>query len=135
MFGVWQGIPYLFSDFIGSMCGISHERRRSLVAPKSAWYRGFLCWIAFPPLSLLIWDKPVQLIVLYSVLSALFMPFLAGTLLYMNSRRDWVGAELSNRWPARLSLLLCLALFGYLGLSELSERLGDLILALPRYSW
>ena len=67
--------------------------------------------------------KPVMLIVAYSVLGALFMPFLAATLLYMNSRAEWVGRDLRNGPLQRLALVVCLLLFGFLGGSRLLEAL------------
>ena len=62
------------------------------------------------------------MIVAYSVLGALFMPFLAATLLYMNSRRDWVGSLRNGPWHV-LALILCLLLFGVLGGSDLWDVL------------
>jgi Mn2+/Fe2+ NRAMP family transporter len=76
-------------------------------------------------LTLLPADRPVGVVVAYAVTGALFMPFLAGTLLYMNGRRDWVGA-LRNGWLATALLVLCLILFGYLGWVELREVVGRL---------
>jgi Mn2+/Fe2+ NRAMP family transporter len=119
LLGVWQGVPYLFADFVGLMKGLSPDRRRALMNVRSVWYRGYLAWLALPPLALLIFERPVMLIVVYSVMGALFMPFLAATLLYLNSRRDLVGAGLSTGWIGTTLLLLCLALFGYLAVDEL----------------
>ena len=63
---------------------------------------------------ILLLGKPVWVILIYSVVAALFMPFLAATLLYMNSRRDWVGEEFRNGWFTIVSLVASLLLFGYL---------------------
>jgi hypothetical protein len=106
------------------MRGLSRERREVLVSTRSPWYRAYLAWLALPPLLLLAVGRPVGLIVLYAVAGALFMPFLAGTLLYMNSRADWVGPDLRSGRPTQLLLLLCLALFAYLGVRQLLESLG-----------
>ena len=62
----------------------------------------------------LMFGRPVAMIVLYSILGALFMPFLAATLLILNNRADWVHA-LRNRWWTNILLSLTLALFAYLG--------------------
>jgi Mn2+/Fe2+ NRAMP family transporter len=72
-------------------------------------------------MALLFTERPVAVIVTYAVVGALFMPFLAGTLLYMNSRPDWVGSDLRNGWLTTLLLILCLALFGFLGIRELAS--------------
>ena len=67
---------------------------------------------------------------IYSVVGALFMPFLAATLLYMNSRRDWVGDRLRNGWLTNALLILSLVLFGYLsvqGIAGAFEKLTALM--------
>ena len=46
-----------------------------------------------------------------SIAGAFFMPFLAATLLYLNNRREWMGA-LANRWLGNTALIVCLLVFG-----------------------
>jgi Mn2+/Fe2+ NRAMP family transporter len=121
MLGVWQGVPYLFCDFVSLMRRLPAEEQRAALSTRSPWYRAYLLWLAVPPMLLLAFDRPVGLIVLYSVTSALFMPFLAATLLFMNSSRRLVGRRLRNGVSARLVLVLCLALFAYLGLRQVAE--------------
>lgn len=130
MIGVWQGVPYLFCDFVALMKRLPKQPRAELLSVRSIWYRAYLFWLAVPPLTLLLMDKPVALIVFYSVIGALFMPFLAGTLLYMNSRSDWVGKEFRNSWLTRVLLVVALILFGYLCLDELRDALGVISLKL-----
>ncbi len=126
MLGVWQGIPYLFCDFISLMRRLpAHERLRAIDS-RSVWYRAFLLWLSVPPMLLLAAGRPVGLVVLYSVLGAMFMPFLAATLLLMNSRREWVGPALRTGVVGNLLLLLCLALFAVLAFDELRENFGKL---------
>jgi Mn2+/Fe2+ NRAMP family transporter len=119
LLGVWQGVPYLFADFVGMLRGGAAAR----VDVRSAEYRAFVIWLALPPLLLLVFGRPVMLIVAYSVVGALFMPFLAATLLYLNSRRRLVGDALRSGIATNLLLWLCLALFSLLAIDELSERL------------
>ncbi len=119
MIGVWQGVPYMFCDFVGLLKRLPSDEQQAIVATRSSWYRGYLIWLAFAPLLLLLIEKPVGLIVFYAVIGALFMPFLAATLLYMNSRRDWVGEEFRNGWVTNVLLVLSLILFGYLCFDEL----------------
>lgn len=116
--GVWQGVPYLFADYAGMM------RRRGVPEPPSATgrlYRGWLLVLTFPPMAFLLLDKPVWLVVAYAALGALFMPFLAATLLWLNNRRDLVG-DLRNGPLANLALVACLALFAYLGWTEVGRK-------------
>ncbi len=114
MLGVWQGVPYIFCDFVGFMWRMTPERHRLMTQGRSIPYRGFLAWLALPSMSLLFINRPVAVIMAYSVLGALFMPFLAGTLLYLNSRSRWVGKDMTNGPLIRILLLLSLVLFGYL---------------------
>ncbi|MGH2568153.1 MAG: Nramp family divalent metal transporter, partial [Bacteroidota bacterium] len=88
--------------------------------PDTPLYKGYLLYLAFPPMLLLLFGKPVWVIVVYSVVGAFFMPFLAGTLLYMNNKPAWVG-ELKNRWVVNALLLLSLVLFGYLAVTEIVD--------------
>jgi len=124
MLGVWQGVPYLFADFVGLMREASAEEHRRMVSTRSRWYRGFLIWLALPPLVLLITKKPFELVVVYAVLGALFMPFLAATLLYLNHGRERTG-ELRNRWWSVALLLICLGLFAYLAVLKILAVVGN----------
>jgi hypothetical protein len=56
-------------------------------------------------------DRPIWVIKTYTLTSGLFMPILAASLLWMNSRTRWVG-KLRNGALAWFALLLALALFG-----------------------
>jgi Mn2+/Fe2+ NRAMP family transporter len=122
LFGVWQSVPYFFVDSIASLKLRSPLRTSQFKIDSSRLYRGFLLYLAFPPMLLLLFGKPVWVIVVYSIVGALFMPFLAGTLLYLNNTRAWVG-ELKNHWLINTLLLLSLALFGYLAWTEIAEAL------------
>jgi Mn2+/Fe2+ NRAMP family transporter len=120
MLGVWQGVPYLFADFVHEWRNTDGEK---LIDTGSAAYRAYLAFLAIPPMILLWAGKPVWVVLIYSVAGAAFMPLLAGLLLYMNGLRDWLGA-LRNRWPANLALLAALALFAALFVQELIEALA-----------
>ena len=74
-------------------------------------------------MALLLFDRPVAVVIVYTVVGALFMPFLAGTLLYMNSKRAWVG-NLKTGWVLNVLLALALILFLYLAVHQLIETFG-----------
>lgn len=129
LFGVWQSVPYFFADCITSLKRADSDETPARRNPptwdadrtsESPLYRGFLLYLAFPPMLLLLFGRPVWVIVMYSIVGAFFMPFLAGMLLYMNNTRAWVGT-LKNRWPMNALLLLSLALFGFLAWTEIAE--------------
>jgi hypothetical protein len=75
-------------------------------------YRGFLLCMALLPMLLLVFRAPVQVVRLYTITGALFMPLLAILLLYL-SRPKWLGAYASGMLM-QVCLGLCLVLFGYL---------------------
>ena len=52
--GVWQGIPYLFADFMALFKQVSREDRNAMIRTDSPYYRGFLLFLTFPPMSLLL---------------------------------------------------------------------------------
>jgi Mn2+/Fe2+ NRAMP family transporter len=126
MLGVWQGVPYLFADTVMVM-----RRRGTTVSGdrppidinRSPLYRAYLVYLAFPPLIMLAFEKPVAIVILYAVAGAFFMPFLATILLLMNNRREWVG-KLSNPVTINALLALSLVLFGTIFVFEVLERIG-----------
>ena len=117
MLGVWQGVPYLFADFIHEWRGNDDEKS---IDCRSVPYRLFLAWLSLPPMILLWSGKPVWVVLAYAVAGAAFMPLLAGLLLYMNGYRKWAG-DLRNRWPSNLALLAALSVFAILLVEKLAE--------------
>ncbi len=112
MIGVWNGIPYLFTDFVHT----SKKQQAKFSSEDYAGtlhYRAYLLYLALPPMILLTLGKPVWIVVIYSVAGAFFMPFLAVLLVYMNNRRDWLKAY-SNGHIMNAFLLVSILLFGYL---------------------
>jgi len=119
MLGVWQGVPYIFADFM--RCWRGETAAKDAVNTDSAAYRGFLFYLAIPPMVLLLAAKPVWIVVIYSISGALFMPFLAGTLLYMNNQKRLVG-DLQNSWRVNLLLVSALAVFGWLAINTILQE-------------
>jgi Mn2+/Fe2+ NRAMP family transporter len=118
MLGVWQGVPYLFADFVHQYTW--HPEKPVAINTGSATYRGYMLYLALPPMLLLLSGKPVWLIIIYAVAGAFFMPLLALLLLYMNNRRAWLGDE-KNGWVSNVVLLLSVLVFGRLLYTELSR--------------
>lgn len=116
MIGVWNGIPYLFTDYII----ISKHKPSGTNYTQSAYYRGYLLYLAIPPMLLLMFGKPVWIVVIYSVAGAFFMPFLAALLLYMNNKREWLK-HFRNGYLMNGFLSVSILLFGYLLIEKLSR--------------
>lgn len=120
MLGVWHGIPYLFADFIQQYrAQPGHTIKVDTRAPA---YRGYLLYIALPPMLLLLADKPVWLVIIYAVAGAFFMPLLGGVLLYLNNRKAWLG-ELRYGWPMNTLLVITVLVFVLLLVNKLSSYL------------
>jgi Mn2+/Fe2+ NRAMP family transporter len=117
MLAVWQGVPYLFADFT------AHWRRWGAGpdedVTRTKAYRGYLLFLAGPPLVLLFKEQPVAMVVLFTIVGACFMPFLAALLLYLNNRRDWIGPLRNHVWH-NAALIVALLLFGWIAVSELA---------------
>ena len=117
LIGVWSGVSLMFADFVGNLRGLpaGHPDTRT----GGRLFRAYLLWLTFPPMLLLLLDQPVGLIIAYGVLGALFMPFLAVTLLFLLNRPvDGVPAEWRNGWLSNSLLMICAALFVALAVNE-----------------
>jgi Mn2+/Fe2+ NRAMP family transporter len=127
MLGVWHGVPYLFANFVmqyrkrgqttfatDATVGGTEDEGKSGLSPfaRTPAYRGFLLYMALVPMVLLVFRAPVQVVRLYTIAGAMFIPLLAILLLYMN-RPKWIG-EHANGKVMQACLGLCLALFVYL---------------------
>jgi len=121
MLGVWQGVPYIFADFVKNFKkntdNVSSEKLHS-----SFNYRLFLVLMASLPFALLFIGKPVWLIVVYAIAGSLFMPYLAITLLYLNNNASLLKSE-NNSILINIFLLINLLLFLYLGIMEIINYL------------
>jgi Mn2+/Fe2+ NRAMP family transporter len=120
LFGVWHGVSLLFSDFVEHVQGHTERSER---AEKKWPFRAFLAWLTFPPMLLLFLERPFLLVIIYGVVGAFFMPFLAVTLiLLLNSKR--VAPEHRNGWISNGLLAASALLFIALCLNEIAELIA-----------
>ncbi len=122
MIGVWHGVPFLFANFLYHFTQHTHLLESHASISRTPAYRGYLAYLAILPMSLLLLERPVWIVITYAVTGAIFMPLLAALLLYMNSCRSWLG-EHANGWPSKVFLGVSLLIFGYLLVLELLSRL------------
>ncbi len=124
--GGQNGVPYLFSHLVALTKGVPEPNHAAYTATTSRWYRGFLLYMAFPPLVWLIFGRPVQVVVTTAIMSSFVTPFIAATLLYMNNKREWVGKA---KYSIVINVLLtaALVLFLYLMGTEIVDQLGKLL--------
>ncbi|MFF8830369.1 Nramp family divalent metal transporter [Streptomyces sp. NPDC015131] len=107
LIGVWHGVSLMFADFVSHFRGRGRARDAGTgeavaagAREKSLPFRAYLLWLTFPPMALLFLDQPFGLVIVYGVIGAFFMPFLALTLVWLlnSSRtpREWRNGWLSN---------------------------------------
>jgi Mn2+/Fe2+ NRAMP family transporter len=122
--GVWNGVSLMFADFLGTIRGLDVDDPRRRLG--GSYYRAFIVWLTIPPIGLLFLDQPIGLIIAYGVLGALFMPFLAITLLVLlntdRTPRAWRNRPLSNTVMGISALL-----FVVLGVQQLVTEIGKLV--------
>jgi Mn2+/Fe2+ NRAMP family transporter len=121
LLGVWQSVPYLFVNLVRTSRPATNIGSPAGLQRRSLPYRGYLLFMTFPPMLLLLLGRPVWLVISYAALGALFMPFLATTLLFMNNRRAEMGALRNGIW-SNAGLILCILLFGILGCREILDK-------------
>ncbi|OUE19283.1 Divalent metal cation transporter MntH [Clavibacter michiganensis] len=122
--GVWNGVSLMFADFLGTVRGLDVDDPRRRLG--GSYYKAFIVWLTIPPIGLLFLDQPIGLIIAYGVLGALFMPFLAITLLVLlntdRTPRAWRNRPLSNTVMGLSALL-----FVVLGVQQLVTEVGKLV--------
>jgi Mn2+/Fe2+ NRAMP family transporter len=109
LLGVWQSVPYIFSDIIRL---IKEESPKSInkVDTKSFSYKGYLYALALIPVFGL-WIGFSQIQKLYAIIGALFIPMLALALLILNTRAKFAAETYRNRPLTTLCLIAILLFF------------------------
>ena len=123
LLGVWQGVPYMYADLYGIVRGYSSEVREKLTQVTSTPYRLALVFITLIPIPFAFLNRPLLILITYTIVGSLFIPFLAATLLYLNNRVGWDSAVRRNGWGANFVLILILAFFVVVGVRDILSAL------------
>ena len=111
LLGVWQSVPYLYADFYSILKKMPAEARAGVTKVTSTPYRLALVFVTLAPIPFAFTGQPLQVIVTYTIVGSLFVPFLAATLLYLNNRVQWTAPVPHNnrhqRAAARDPLAVC----------------------------
>ena len=124
LLSVWQSVPYLYADFYSIIKKLSPDERRHATMVTSAPYRFALMFVSLVPLPFAFTGRPLTVIVIYTIVGSLFVPFLAATLLYLNNRVKWSAPVPRNNWPTNALLVVILLLFAIVGFDEARKALG-----------
>ena len=123
LLGVWQSVPYLYADLYGIVTKMTPAERAEAVKVTSRPYRLALLFITLVPLPFAFTGQPIQVVITYTIVSSLFVPFVALTMLYLNNRVKWSEPVPHNSWVTNLLLIGILVLFAVVGYQEVAARL------------
>jgi Mn2+/Fe2+ NRAMP family transporter len=118
LLGVWQGVPYMFADFLRLRRRTDQKAIPGAALASTPGYRFYLAAITLLPLTLL-WFKVQQVQLVYGIVGAFFMPFVALTLLLLNNRLRLVGQDFKNGALVNILLAVTLAFFAWIGIREI----------------
>jgi Mn2+/Fe2+ NRAMP family transporter len=127
LLGVWQSVPYLYADFYSILKKLPPDERARVTKVTSTPYRLALIFVTLAPIPFAFTGQPLEVIVAYTIVGSLFVPFLAATLLYLNNRVKWTGAVPHNNLATNALLVVILALFAIVGGDEALRALGPFL--------
>jgi Mn2+/Fe2+ NRAMP family transporter len=115
LLGVWQSVPYLYADYYGILKRLPLEERHALTRVTSKPYRLALLFVCLAPLPFAFTGRPIAVVITYTIVGSLFVPFLAAALLYLNNRVAWSSPIRRNAAATNVLLVIILALFLVVG--------------------
>ena len=121
LFGVWQTIPSVFADCFGLLRRLPPDQRELAARPGAPAYRNALLFMALSSVPFAFLGKPLVIIITFTVLGSLFIPFLAITLLYLNNRVPFPEPLRKNRPVTNILLGLIVVLFVVVGSLEIAD--------------
>ena len=122
--GVWQTIPSVFADCFCLLRQVPTNLRKAAIRPGSRSYRRALLFMALASVPFAFLGSPLVIVVTFTILGSFFIPFLAGTLLYLNQRTAFAPPLGKNRLATNIVLGLIIILFAIVGPVEITELLG-----------
>lgn len=111
LLGVWQSVPYMFADSYAILRNVPADKRELVTRTSSKPYRIALLFITAAPIPFAFLGQPLPIIIVYTIIGSLFIPWVAGTLLYLNNRIDWKNSVPKNSWINNALLIVILGLF------------------------
>ncbi|GAB5405516.1 MAG: Nramp family divalent metal transporter [Aureliella sp.] len=121
LLGVWQSVPYLFTDFTRRFFRFTDQNTK--IDTTNALYRRCLVAIAILPTIGLISASFSSVMMFNGLMGAVFIPMLAGTLLFLNGKRDLLR-EHTNNLVTKSLLVLTLCISGVAMAFQVANLLG-----------
>jgi Mn2+/Fe2+ NRAMP family transporter len=117
LIAVWSGVPYLFEDFFN---GLTHSSISKTPSTTSRPYRLFLGFLTVAPLTTALLENVFNTVINYTLISSFFVLGISITLLFINSKKEWMG-KWTNTGSVKTVLMLCLIIFGSLLIWQFSR--------------
>jgi len=112
--GVWQTVPAIFADCYSLLWPSPQQQPDG--AMRTSWqYRAALAFMALVSVPFAFLGRPLLVIVVFTIVGSLFIPFLAITLLYLNNRVPWTSEIRHNSTATNLLLIMVVMLFLIVG--------------------
>ena len=119
--GVWQTIPSVFADCYSLLRRMPPDQRKAATRLALRPIAAALLFMALASVPFAFLDRPLLIVIAFTVLGSLFIPFLAATLLYLNNRVAFSAPLRSNRLATNIVLGLIVVLFLVVGALEIVE--------------
>jgi Mn2+/Fe2+ NRAMP family transporter len=119
LLGVWQTIPSVFADAYALLRRLPDAKRREATRRTSPAYRKALLGMAVSSIPFAFLGRPVPIVIAFTILGSLFIPFLSATLLYLNNFAIGRWSVRRNRILTNGVLVVILLLFLWIGALEI----------------
>lgn len=117
--GVWQSVPHIAADCYSLLRRMPPAERAATVQMHSPVYRVVLIFMAVASIPFAFTQRPLFVILAFTILGSLLIPFLAGTLLYLNNRVPLPAPLRHNKPLTNVILIVILLVFLSLVVMEL----------------
>ncbi len=122
--GVWELVPRIFADCWGLLRRLPQKQIEESLEPTSVPVRVGLGFMALVSVPFIFLNKPIAIVIAFTILGSLMVPLLAGTQLYMNNRIPWSAPIPHNGPLSNITLWVALILFSVIGGQEVWELLS-----------
>lgn len=110
LLGVWQTVPHIFAD-----CWSFWRPQPSDTSDKRRSYLIALAFMAIAAMPFAFLQRPLFVVIAFTILGSFFIPFLGGTLLYLNNKLPWPGTIRHNSTATNALLSMIVLLFLIIG--------------------
>ncbi|MGH9319427.1 MAG: hypothetical protein ACRD3V_06000 [Vicinamibacteria bacterium] len=86
-------------------------------------YRAALAFVTLAPIPFAFTGRPLFIIVTYTIVGSLFLPFLAVTLLWLDGKAPWPENVPRFSWITKALFIVVLILFAVIGVREVMEAI------------